>query len=179
MAFTINKTDKNLWMAFPVAVAVLFTAMILTLYIPLGKNTISEGKRLYTHFQKKRDAKLYPRQKMELNRQIALLDSVMQKFEARNQRKEALLVDALYTYADSAEFKTEKMEVGVPQKTGTHYETAVSIDGSGEYRAVGTFVGKIENSSQSTRIRQLIIKRKENNETDVFIDLVIREEEKR
>ncbi|MBN1575034.1 MAG: hypothetical protein JW913_00675 [Chitinispirillaceae bacterium] len=167
---------KNLWMAFPCVLLLLFVAGIRYVHLPLGRRVVAEGTRLFRHYVKKQDASGFPRQEERLRTEIALLDSVLKRIEARSLRRKGALVEELYSYADSAGFKTGKVEVGMPQSVAGHREIAIGIEGSGPYRSTGAFIERIENSSHSTRIRQLIIKAQETGNPDVFIDLTVREE---
>jgi Tfp pilus assembly protein PilO len=146
------------------------------IYVPLAQICVKEGKMLFHHYTRKNAASTYPEALKNGEKDILLLDSLLEQIDNRKLHSEGTLVDELYRYADSAGFRTEKVEAGIPQQVAGHSETAISIEGIGTYTATGLFVEKIENNPQSTRIRQLTIKAGETRDPEVFVDVVVREE---
>jgi hypothetical protein len=171
----IKRVFENAWIVFPVAVMLLFAAIIALVHIPLAALAFTESNQLYHHYRKKRDAADFPRLEKALCGEIARLDSVNAHLTARfRQQDGGTLVDALYGWADSAGFTTEKVEVGASQQAGDCVETPTSIRGSGAYRSAGRLVERVENYHQSTRIRQLTVSAQESGDPGVFIDVVVR-----
>jgi Tfp pilus assembly protein PilO len=175
MKKNVSILQRWLWVVFPANLLLLAAIGIWKVNVPLASTGYAEGKRLFHHYTKKNDASTYSEALTNLNKEVALLDSLLKQIENRKLQSGGALVDDLYAYADSAGFLTEKIEAGVPQQVAGHTETAISIAGTGSYMAVGAFMEKIENCPQSTRIRQLTIKLNENAIPEVFIDVAVRE----
>ena len=165
------------WITLPVVLGAVTAILVRLLLLPLAEGAIREGKNVYLHAVKKRDATEFPRREAETAARNDQLDSIIHAIHERSKNRDRSFIDALYSYADTCGFSAGKVEAGIPQPVGNHTETAISIDGSGSYRATGTFVEKIENSPHSTRVRQLIIKENgERHEPEVFIEVVLMEE---
>ncbi len=171
----IFNISRNLWLAFPVAIILLLIIMISKVNIPLGKQAINETIKILRNIEKKREASTYPQKEIFLRGEIELLDSMLKSFELLRNSNKITLIEELYNYANSSDFTIGKVEIGIPQNIAGRRETGMVIEGKGSYRAAGAFIERIENCTQSTRIRQLIIKGGEESPLDVFIDLTLRE----
>lgn len=168
---------KNaVWLCCQVLLLTALVIAVVNLEVPLVKSGIHEGVTMYRHYSRKHDAQTWPKANAAMAKDIVLLDSLLLQMENRRKQTGGALVDELYTYAADAGFHTRKVEAGIPQRVGRYYETGLSIDGTGSYTAAGVFVEKIENSGQSTRIRQFTISRSDTGECEIFIDVAVREE---
>ena len=172
-------TDGNLWITLPLLLLLLAGLLIWFVHIPIGSQAISQGKHITQNFRIKKDASHFPARLKKINKELAVLDSVLGEVEGKKDATDQRIPDQLYVWADSAGFTAETVEAGMPQLVADHKETAVSITGKGSYASIGKFIASIESCSQSTRIRQLQIKRGEERHLEVFIDFVVREENRK
>ena len=167
----------HLWPAFPLMLGLTVVILIKVIFVPLTAASIREGKTVYLHFMKKRDAVMFPQREAAIRAENRRIDSVFTSINERKKSRDRSFIDALYSYADTCGFTAGKIEAGLPQPVGSHNETAISISGSGTFRATGSFVEHIENSPHSTRVRQLVIKERGGQQTpEVFIEVVLLEE---
>jgi hypothetical protein len=165
------------WIMFPLLLACIAAIVLRAVFIPIAGAAVNEGKNLYLNYVKKRDAAAFPIRLQQVKAGNARIDSVLQTLQQRHEYRDRSFIDALYSYADTCGFAAGKVEAGIPQPVGNHRETAISIEGTGSYRATGSFMEQIENSPHSTRVRQLIIREPDGRgEPEVFIEVVLFEE---
>ena len=177
MSVNDKKQSKDLlWVALPLCFLLIVCGVVWYVHIPLGLYAITQGKHLGEQYRIKKEAAQFPVQLKKIIKEKTLLDSVLSVVEGKYDSTGSRLPDQLYTWADSTGFIAETIEAGTPQKVANHIETAISITGKGSYQTIGKFIANIENSIQSTRIRQLRIKRGKTKKLEVFIDLPVREE---
>jgi Tfp pilus assembly protein PilO len=177
MSVNDKKHSKDfLWVALPLCFLLIMCGVVWFVHIPLGLYAITQGKYLGEQYRIKKEATQFPVQLKKIIKEKALLDSVLSEVEGKYNSNGNRLPDQLYIWADSTGFTAKTIEAGTPQKVANHIETAISITGNGSYQSIGQFIANIENSTQSTRIRQLRIKRGKTRNLEVFIDLAVREE---
>jgi len=164
------------WLTGQLVVAALLVVFCATAGKKVVMNAIDKGKTLYIHYLRKNDAEKWPDEKKTFVKEIRQLDSLLGQLDLRQMQAGGTLVDEIYAYAADAGFRTKKVEAGIPQKIGSRTETSVTIEGTGQYSALGGLVEKIENNRQSTRIRQLTMEKKDDGDPEIFIDVVVREE---
>ncbi len=169
------RLNGRVWCVLPCSLLLLYGVVVRRVHIPLGSAVVTESRELARHFEKKRDASSFPLLERRYREEIALLDSVIERIEQRDRTAGGMLVDELHGDADSAGFRVEKIEAGMPRQVGGFIETGHTIEGMGDYRAVGSFIERIENSDRSTRIRQVIVRSGERRDLSLFVDVVQRE----
>jgi len=105
--------------------------------------------------------------------EIKITDSLIQIQNNRESEIKTSIVEALYLYADSANVKTSKVEIGENLYVEGRHETGISVSGTGNYASMGKFVQLIESYPKSTRVRQIVLKCSEVKNIDGFIDFVL------
>ena len=90
-----------------------------------------------------------------------------------SSRKGPSVVDGLYTFAKESQFSLLKVETGESLLIEKYHETSVTIKGKGSYESIGKLIERIENSPQSTRIRQLVLNNASGSEIETQIEFVI------
>lgn len=172
----VKQSKRYLWVLFPLMLITGSLLVIYTVHLPLVFACVNKGKTLYHHYARKNESGAYEKATQQAKKEIIMLDSLLLHIENKQALSGGKLVDELYSYADSSGFVPGKIESGTPHILGDHLETALSVTGTGTYRAIGMFTEKIENCAQSTRIRQLTVKKGEQGTLESFFDVVILEQ---
>lgn len=168
----LTRSIVNWKMTFSV-LAFIAVIVVYRLYIPFGVNVYKKGKQFYEQYQIRNSADKLTSKLNSIRKEITVIDSLLQCQEKRENDISGNMVDVLYSFADSSQFKTSKIETGECLKVLKHTETPVSVRGVGSYTALGKFTEKVENASWSTRIRQLVLKNVENGNVDAYVDFVV------
>jgi Tfp pilus assembly protein PilO len=164
------------WLVIPVILLMLNIAVFVFVAVPLINTGIMAGKQLFNQYTRKNDALNWPSIKQEALREIYLLDSLLRNIDQKNTAAGRTLIDELYVYAENTGIQISRVEAGAPQNGSKMKESSLQIEGYGSYTAIGKMIEKIENSSQSTRIRNMSLT-SANNKGDIklFIDVAVRD----
>lgn len=163
------------WVLFPIATGIIIVSIVCIVDIPLIISGINERSILNKNYIRKKEAEALPDIKNKIRHERILIDSIIRQIKNRNAAFDTIMIDELHRYAKEAGFFTKKVKCGITQKQDIGNETPITIKGTGMYRSVGDLIEKIENSTQSTRIRHLTIKKNKSGMLNVVIDLVILE----
>lgn len=112
---------------------------------------------------------------LKIKRKNNFLDSLIQASEMQQRFNEPVVLEKLYTYADTAKCTISKVQIDEPLEISSGIEIPVLLSGKGSYVAIGTFIGFIENCNYAIRIRQLTMKNTKKGIAELFLDFVIME----
>lgn len=159
--------------AFNLLITALCIISVFFIHIPFGKTVYEKAKDLHYQFQMKKNAVNFPIKMSRIKNEISILDSLFQtRLNTQDSTKENF-AEMIYSIADSAGFKTSKVEIGEKLPVLNYHETSVCIRGMGSYTETGKLVELIENSNKSTRIREIVLGEGEKKEMEAFVGFVI------
>lgn len=159
--------------AFNLLIIALCIVSVFFIHIPFGKTVYEKAKDLHYQYRMKKDAVNFPIKMSRIKNEITVLDSL---FQTRLNTQDSIKVnfaEMIYSIADSAGFKTSKVEIGEKLPVLNYQETSVCIRGNGSYTETGKLVELIENSNKSTRIREIVLREGEKKELETFVEFVI------
>lgn len=169
---TVAQLHRLHWVITYAAIAAAMAVVVCWGSIPLAKHAMREGKMIAAGFQKRLDADSFPQQEVRMRREREQLTALLEQLDVKQQH-EGKVVDRLYNYAEKAGFRSEKIEVGLPQMVAGSKETAIALSGTGTFTAFGKLLEQVENSGQATRVRQFVAKRAETGDPELFLEVVV------
>lgn len=172
MASTLHKNLYN-WKLTLLIFISLTVVIIFKLYIPFGISVYKRSKQFYEQYQLRNNSNQLTLELGSIRKDIYMIDSLLAYQEKRKIGNTSNIVDVLYSFADSSQFKTSKVETSEQLSVLNHTEMPVNVKGTGSYRAAGKFVESIENASWSTRIRQVLMKEDKNGDIEMHVDFVV------
>ena len=158
----------------PVAITIaVLIAIVYTVHVQLTVNAIRIISEVLYNQKVLNHATEYYGQIINIKKDINSLDSLFLILEQRNNSDQKKIVEALYSYADSAGLKTSKIEIGTPLQIENRKEVSVAVSGEGSYQSIGKFTELIENASQPVCVRNMVIKGAEQRVLKVSMDFVV------
>ena len=158
---------------FNLLITALCIVTVFFIHIPFGKTVYKKAKELHYQYQIKKDAVNFPIKMSRIKNEISILDSLFKtKLNIQDSIK-GNFAEMIYLMADSAGFKTSKVEIGEKLPVLNYQETSVCIRGMGSYTETGKLVESIENSNKSTRIREIVLREGEKKGLEAFVEFVI------
>jgi Tfp pilus assembly protein PilO len=161
---------------FEMIATVIIIAMILcivSIHGPYTHRLVNEGMRLREYWEFKQNEHSFLKRKTKIQQDIQLIDSLIKIQEHKNWSDDKSVLSALYQYADTAELKTSKVQIGERIKKNDHFETAVMVRGVGGYSSIGHFCEAIENMSVPIRIRNITLGSADGGKIEAVFDFVV------
>lgn len=161
---------------FEMIASVIIIAMIiciLSVHGPYTQRLVKEGMRLRDFWKFKQNEHSFLVRKAKLQQDIQLIDSLIKIQEHKNWSDDKSVLSALYQYADTAELKTSKVQIGERIKKNDHFETAVMVRGVGGYSSIGHFCEAVENMPVSIRMRNITLSSADRGKIEVVFDFVV------
>ena len=112
---------------------------------------------------------------LKIERKNKFLDSLIQASEMQQRFNEPVVLEKLYTFADTAQCAISKVQIDEPIEINTGVEIPVLLSGKGTYAAIGAFIDLVENCNYAVRIRQVTMKNTAKGIAELFLDFVIME----
>ncbi len=161
--------------SFIAFVFVLSIYMVLNIHIPYCTDITKKIKSISEQYRVAQDTGSISKELTKKKHDIARIDSLLQLQMLRESEVKNGFIEALYLFADSAQLKTSKVEVGEKLSINNRNETSISINGTGSYLSIGKFIENIENYPKSTRVRQVVLKSSGKKDIDALVDFVLME----
>lgn len=165
------KLTKYYSMFFSLLTIATILFVSITWLYPLFLEQFSKNRALIALFREKENSAeiqqkttLFINNSQKLAQLIASIDSTTVSNNST--------IDALYAFATSTGFKLNKVETGQVVMIEKTNETPYIIQGKGSYASIGSFIQQIENSRQSTRVRQIVMNNAENGQVETMIEFV-------
>lgn len=161
---------------FEIFAGVVILAVIMCIvkvHVPYADRLVRGGKELWEFCGFKQREASFVDQKKKVDRDIRLLDSLIEIQEHKTITDEKVIMGAFYQYADTAGLRTSKVEIGERMKINDHFETAVTVRGNGTYASIGRFCEAIENMPVPIRVRQISAGSPADGTIDAIIDFVV------
>ena len=170
-----NKLNSSLlnWKLTSAVLIILIIFSAYRMFIPLGMSVYKKTIQFYEQYQLRNNSDQLTLELGSIRKDIYMIDSLLSYQEKRKIGNTSNIVDVLYSFADSSQFKTSKVETSEQLSVLNHTEMPVNVKGTGSYRAAGKFVESIENASWSTRIRQVLMKEDKNGDIEMHVDFVV------
>jgi hypothetical protein len=161
---------------FEIVAAIIIAAMVMLIvhvHVPYAVRLFHEGRDLWLLWGFKQQATDIAVQKKRVERDNFLLDSLIAAGENSSHADANSVMAALYKCTDSVGLKTSKVEIGERMRITDHFETSVTVRGSGGYASVGRFCEAIENMPAPVRIRQITANGASGGSVDAIIDFMV------
>jgi hypothetical protein len=162
----------GLCFALPAVITLIALYCSISFLYPLFTKQFSKSREIIALFKEK-DNKSIIQQKIDVYKlHTTKLSQLINAFDSSSQRTGSI-IDQLYEYAGNAKFTLLKVETGEPVILERIAETPYIIQGKGSYSSIGSFIQQIENSKQSTRVRQIVMNNAENGQLETLIEFVV------
>jgi hypothetical protein len=163
-------------LTFEITVVLLvaaLTAVIINVQVPYAGRVYREARDLWMFWGFKQHTTDIATQKNKLERENRALDSLLAASERRYDSSGVTVMAGLYKSADSAGLHASKVEISERIRVGDHFETPVTVRGSGAYAAVGRFCEVIENLPAPVRVRQISATAPQSGTVEAIVDFVV------
>ncbi|HEX2957295.1 MAG TPA: type 4a pilus biogenesis protein PilO [Chitinispirillaceae bacterium] len=162
----------GLCLTLPIVITLIALYCSIAFLYPLFTEQFAKSKSIIATFREKENLDAIQQKIDTCKLHTAKLSQLINTCNLSSQPAGAI-IDLLYEYAGSAKFTLLKVETGEPVIIERFAETPYIIQGKGCYASIGTFIQQIENSRQSTRVRQIVMNNAENGQLETLIEFVV------
>jgi hypothetical protein len=167
-----EETRGGLFLLLPIVITFLALYCAIAFLYPLFTEQFAKNRAIVALFREKDSQNIF-QQKIDTYRlHKAKLSQLISSFDSSSTRTGSI-IDELYEFANSTKFTLLKVETDVSVHFERLSETPYIIQGKGSYASIGTFIQHIENSRQSTRVRQIVMNNAENGQLETLIEFVV------
>lgn len=155
------------------AVVLAIAVLAANVYVPYSKRLFRRGEAMWVFLEFKGQATGIAERKKRVERDMRLLDSLFSVYDQGTRINGKSVMGDLYRFAETAGLQASKVEIGERMRIGDHYETTVTVRGTGTYVSVGRFCEAIENMPAPARIRQVSIGAEQGGTLGAVIDFAV------
>ena len=167
----LRKTARFEMTAFILGAALILVTV--SLLVPYSVRVITQGRSLYGFWNAEERIAEHTRTRTVLQRENRLLDSLIALHEKNVYTDESSVAATLYERADSAGIKTSKIEIGERKSIEERFQTPVTVQGTGNWAALGAFCEAVENLPAPARIRLISAEGEGKGSIKLFLDFVL------
>lgn len=165
-------TRGGLPLILPTVITLIALYCSISFLYPLFTEQFTKSKEIIALFRAKEDQGVIQQKIDGYKVHTTKLSQLINSFDSSSQQTGSI-IDKLYEFAGNAKFTLLKVETGEPVIIESLAETPYIIQGKGSYASIGTFIQQIENSKQSTRVRQIVMNNAENGQLETLIEFVV------
>lgn len=143
--------------------------------IPIINYQIKDGKDIIKKLEFLKTANTLDSKKSTLDKRISKVDSLINMSDNRESFSEPVIIEKIYSLADSAGCNISKVQIEEPVVLDIGLEIPVMLKCSGNYESIGKFTDGIENMNHATRVRQFSLKKIGRTKGEATIEFVIME----
>ncbi len=176
---TLNKNTFQIgiyrWEIMSIILILLISLLLWYVLYPVVKYQTQGSMKISRRLNFLKTESSLPAKNEEITNKVKFLDSLIQLSQNREIFNEPVVLEKIYSFADSAQCAIEKVQIDEPLEIGDGIEIPVLVKGTGKYKGIGKFIDKIENSNYAIRIRQLTMQNIKRGKVEIFLDFVIME----
>jgi hypothetical protein len=170
---TALKIGSRRWELTSGAVFIVVLVIFGSFFLPWARHQVAVIAVLQRDLSSISKADTIPQAIARAGQRIAGIESTITNGQAHKAFNEAQVVAAVYALAESTGCAAAKVLVSEPVVLEHGVEIPLQVEGSGAYAAMGKFVAGIENLAYATRIRQLTLRRNNDESGTLSADFII------